>query len=610
MLRQRRAARSLLRPTFHVPARRDFFGLGKKNDAGSDKGGEKGFSFNFDEQKLRAMQELFSKQSPEKQAELVKKALELQKTFGMIPGMGKLAQKNIEMLTKFAGSTQSAQEPRSVERGAATVTSSGTDAGPRGGTSGLSRGAKGPTIDELKKINLGPEIEALFAELSSMRAKKNSYRDKHLATSEELEKLQKEVAELRATDANLRAKLRKVEQDVLRLNCENMELKEREKDWKKAQVMNEKLTSRVQSLQNDSAAQDRQRSDALVVQLRERDDALRSMQRKLDRLRRRDPMAQFSRLCNNVARLCDSAVGEAKEISDDSFAALQSAYLREQELAWKRAAQHDSAAARAYVAVVRRFYLNHCPYARYDALISCPETCVSVLSEVVREQGFSVEHISGERYVVMSPPTTSSSTTLKSSGTLGPYGVCMALYLAGKISADENVLALRLNAVYPHVSATLFNDASRCTVQYETARSSGPGGQAVNVAETQVTAKLSIDGIVAYTVEAQESRSALANRELATEKLGNARRQHYNEHLVKQNKSEGVERRMVALLEEKLGDDGIVTSSKAVPGSVVGQETCVELVREAVAKGTLARSELGLVLGMQHLFQQLKKTQQ
>lgn len=45
---------------------------------------------------------------------------------------------------------------------------------------------------------------------------------------------------------------------------------------------------------------------ALQQQLQNKEDALRSLHRKLDRLRLRDPLLQFSLACSDIARLCDN----------------------------------------------------------------------------------------------------------------------------------------------------------------------------------------------------------------------------------------------------------------------------------------------------------------
>lgn len=46
---------------------------------------------------------------------------------------------------------------------------------------------------------------------------------------------------------------------------------------------------------------------ALQQQLQSKEDALRSLHRKLDRLRLRDPLLQFSLTCSDIARLCHNA---------------------------------------------------------------------------------------------------------------------------------------------------------------------------------------------------------------------------------------------------------------------------------------------------------------
>ncbi|KEG09912.1 type 11 methyltransferase [Trypanosoma grayi] len=621
-----------------VVARRHFFGGGKAADNNNNKekgsssgndngvrgifggggGGAGGMPPGFDAEKLRAMQELISSQPPEKQMEMMKKALEFQKTIGKIPGIGKLAQKNIEVMEHLVKNVQQQQQETTKP------VTSGSSEGPMSGKkttfdnffpaqSAAAGSSSGPTIDELKKINLGSEIEALFAELKVMRAKKNSYRDKLFAREEELEKAHKELAQIRETDASLRAKLRKVEQEVMLINSENMELREHEMEWRQVRQKNKELTTAVERMQHSDAAHDRQRSDVLQAQLREKEDALRSLQRKLERLRRRDALLQFSRLCSDVARLCDASRDVAKDASDEAFAALQNVYEEEQERAWAAAAGRDGAAAHAYVAVVRRFLLSRVPHANYDALVAV-EGDVEALRGVAAGMGFTLHHMSNERYIISAPAMVPAPPAF-----LGPYGISVGLYLAGKtataaVGAEQEALPFRLTAVFPNVSLTLFSNPKRVSVHFDTARSSGPGGQAANVTETQITAKLSIDGETAYVAEAQDSRSALSNRETAMEKLEKARRQQFNEQLAKQQRVEGVEQELVRVIREQ----NAASSNNSDGGSGGGGGTIVdvapaavvEVVRDAVAKGHMSRVELALVYGMRHLSHAAAATRQ
>lgn len=602
----------------HVMGRRLLFGGGgrpadgRKNAKDGDFSaglGEGGLPFGLDAQKLRVMQEMMSRQPLDKQVEMMKKTLEFQKTLGKIPGFGKLAQKNIEVMEHLVKSAESQHHqqqksaPKSGESGGVLGANNnnhnsnskqsgfGSSQSPNTATGDGGRSTSGPTIDELKKINLGPEIEALFAELALMRKKKNAYRDKLFSKEEELEKAQKELAQARETDVSLRTKLRKVEQDVMLLNSENMELKEQAKEWRQVRQKNEALTDTLQKMQQGDAALDRQRSDALQVEVREKEETLRSLRRKLERLRRRDPLLKFSRLCSSVARLCDAERDTARDVFDDAFAALQSCYEQEQSHAWETAVAQNGVGARAYAAVVRRFFLSRVSHANYDALVAV-EGDVDALREFVKESGLTVQHVGAERYVIAAAEDTAASGAF-----LGPYGVSVGLYLAGKVGKDVFGQPFRLTAVFPHVSTILFNNAHRATVHYDTARSSGPGGQAANVTETQIIAKLFIDGQTAYVAEAQDSRSALSNREAATEKLGKLRRQQYNEQLAKQQRIEGVERQLVSIVKEQYSSDNDMGVDAVMPAAVV------DMGRTAVSQGHLSRVDFGMMCGMLSLGQ-------
>uniref|UniRef100_A0A0A9ZCY2 Peptide chain release factor 1-like, mitochondrial n=1 Tax=Lygus hesperus TaxID=30085 RepID=A0A0A9ZCY2_LYGHE len=107
-----------------------------------------------------------------------------------------------------------------------------------------------------------------------------------------------------------------------------------------------------------------------------------------------------------------------------------------------------------------------------------------------------------------------------------------------------------IDSVAPYVSTELINNTHRSRISYETARASGPGGQATNVTETQINAKLVVDEQVLYTAEAQDSRSALNNKESALYKLQTQKRGQFNEVLHKHHRYEETAKRVMTHLQQ------------------------------------------------------------
>ncbi|KPA78314.1 putative mitochondrial hypothetical protein [Leptomonas pyrrhocoris] len=636
------ATRSCGPAALHGPTRALFDNLKKQlgvvagNSSGSSAGepnAPPGFPPGFNAQQMQTLQQLFNSQPKEKQAQLMTQAMEMQKMMSRIPGMGKMAQKNaamLEQMLKMQGAAPAAAAaPASNDNSGPTAppSSARRDLFRDATTATPNKPRSGPSLDELKKVNLGPEIEALFDELRTTRQRKNEYRDKYHAAQSSLDELRKAHNDLAARETNVRGKLAKAEQDVMLLTSENMELRDSSKAVKQLTHTNRQLKHEVDQLRSAaqaSAAPGTASYAALKQRHRATEDALRSLQRKVDRMRRRDPLLQFSLACSDVSRLCTSiraddhfsssggggessaaagggggssnakeALGEAgQEAAEQAFADLQRIYLQRLQEAWTAAGHEHGAAARAYVAVVRRYVMTRVPHANYDAVVSFTGD-VAALRAVFTGVGFTVESIPGDgnRVHVVAAAGAAPWTDMP-----GPYGYAFALRLSAagdppnsssSSSGTGGRAAFTVTSAHPFVSATLMHNDKRCGVQYETARASGPGGQATNVSETQVYAKCSIDGVPAFTAESQDSRSAMSNKEAALEKLRQQRRQQYNDTLAKQEKAEAVQAQLVEAVRGQ--------------GGLTMDEEVLRLVQEAAAARQITAGDAALVTMMREL---------
>lgn len=553
--------------TTSIAVQRGSFFFGKKNDNGtappasssssSTSSPPKGFDVGGFQQ--------FLKSTPEQQLDMMQKAANMQRTMGKVPGLGLLARKNADMMDRMikmqrdmtvgkpvdpAEKQRLEQEARGLmaERGVdpekaavavkSALGSSQPPPPPRFGGSSSARGASsGPSLDELKKVNLGTEIEALFQELKSVRESKNSYRDKFNAREKECDELQKEAQALRDTSANLRSKLQLAETNVLLLNSESMTLKDEAKLAKDLQRQNSLLNQKITLLQHNDTQPLLARIQELEAALRTKEAHEQSLHRKLDRTRRRDPLLQFTSACSTgPLQLCrssdDSGETEGRKIVDDAFQSLRSTYDDAQQQAWSTAVAANGGGAKLMVAAARELIASWLgSKGKLDATVHVGGSDEKVLASTLkswRDVGFTVEKdtMSEGKYVVSSP---SSATT---PSTLGPYGVIAAAMLARSrptSSSSSRGTTDTIISVAPCISSALLNNSNRAKIDYESCRSGGPGGQAANVSETQINAKLSIDGVFLYKTEAQDSRSALANKESATEKLVTTHTKHWND---------------------------------------------------------------------------------
>lgn len=569
-----------------LASQRGSFFFGKKDDANKKDSAAGGAAASeptsamkgFD---VRRVQE-FMKAPPQQQLEMMQKAADMQRSFGKVPGLGLLARKNADVMDRMIKMQQDAlggkptnmEEKQKLEQDVkSTMAQRGVDPDkaaaaiknamsqpPPPSSPPPHRGQRsGPSLDELKKVNLGTEIEALFQELKSVRESKNSYRDKFNAREKEFEDLQKETHTLRDTTANLRSKLQLAEKNVMLLNSETMSLKDETKNIKELQRQNSSLSQKITLLQHND-------TQPLVARIQELEAALRlkeahqsSLQRKLDRTRKRDPLLQFTENCSTgPLQLCrppstqshsngavaatqhgddaSASIGdEGKSLVSDAFQQLRAYYDDAQQQAWNSAVATKGAGAKLIVAAARELissWLGH--KAKLDATVHLSGSAddISAMVKKWTDDGYDVENdsLAGGKFIVSSPSTSLTPATL------GPYGVIAAMVLAREApqrksaaAASPNHTSAHIVSVSPCVSTALSKNANRAVVDYESCRSGGPGGQAANVTETQINAKLSVDGVFLYKTEAQFSRSALANKEAATEKLYTTQLKHWND---------------------------------------------------------------------------------
>jgi hypothetical protein len=389
-----------------------------------------------------------------------------------------------------------------------------------------------PTIDELRRINLGPEIEALFTELRTMREKRNAVRSKLAEREAELDRVTAECKHAKDTESSLRQRLQLAEQNVLLLNSDLMDLKEKAAELKTAKATVAKLQQAVHSLQSSDTAPLAKKIESLEALLADKDDQLRSSARKIDRLRRRDPLLQFSGhvnvLTRNVEGHSDVAADSGAVLLEDSFNSIQESFSAEVASAWAAAAARNGNAARHVVAAAKEFFRRNLDHAALDASVGVTGN-VEAATAIFTSAGFSVAQVSG-RLQVTSPLESGVPVSR-----CGPFALAAALSILTapkqQQQQQQQQLDFTVTAAHPMVSETLAKCTKRTRLEFDTCRSSKPGGQAANVAETQITVRLFVDDVFAFSSEAQDTRSAVSNKELALERLTNERLPQFNTEL-------------------------------------------------------------------------------
>ena len=516
------------------------------------------------------MMKEFMKKSPDQQVEMMRQALEMQKKFGgSLPGLGKLNEKNTAfmegMINNLEAKTKAnaaASSPAAGTKAPSTTTASASSSSASAASSankGGFRSPTGPTLEELRKINLGAEIEELFAELGSMREKRNHYRAELERREGQLATAEKEATEAKAKAADLRSRLGASENTVRIMNTETVALKASAQTLKAVQDENRRLTAKVSALQTNDTVPLRQRIAALEAELGQAQDGARALQRKLDRMRRRDLVAQFSHLLNDIRATAASSSPSASSstaaasesaasaaAADDSalapttereaarhaelFSAVQASYDGAAHEAWS---QCGPAAAASLVAACEQFILRAVGRSngRLDAIVELPQGAAGTEAEaalraVAKERGYTVAKAADAGSVVVALPADAATPAL-----LGPYGVLAAF-------AAARPAALPLAAVKPFISEALSRNAKRVAVSTSTTRSSGPGGQAANTAETQVSMTFSLDEERLFVSEAQDTRSQVANKNLAESRLFEERLALHNKKLASASRGE------------------------------------------------------------------------
>eukprot|EP00758_Cryptobia_borreli_P020319 Tbor_TRINITY_DN9977_c0_g1::TRINITY_DN9977_c0_g1_i1::g.17694::m.17694 len=556
----------------------------------------------FDENKFK----IFKKLTPEDQVKMMRQAVEKRKTMGSdnsnwmskLPGMGAMTSMNISMMEKMIDNyeknlpvknketTSSSPHPSTSssypqnlppfgDKGSASVHTTKTVFSNSSGHAAVRNNQTGPTLEDLQKVNLGQEIEELFAELKTMREKRNYYRNELEKKEKIIEANAREHITLSTKETDMRRRLATAEQNMMILNNECMELKAAAHDHK---ILQQKHIE----LQNMLAASKRITSDIketkeIESEIAAKDDVIRGLNRKLQRVRRRDPLLQFSLLIDIIRSSAVKTVSEMKagkgyhtanviagnedpfnSVVSDEFLQLQEAYNHSLGTAWEACSDQ-----------VRQVLLTTCsqyiaviigkPYARLDALVTfkrnidveinskifkdmlaAKNLVVRSLEESADSKGHSAN---GEcRYVISMSP--SSNGPLKEKDVvMGPFGYFLAAYISlgfqsaetsGKSSfyrgmfeknkdiPDKELIGTlfrNMTSVKPFVSDYLARHETRSRVEVTTSRSSSSGGQAANVSETQITMNLYVDGIRLFTSEAQDTRSAMTNKEMAETRL-------------------------------------------------------------------------------------------
>ena len=583
----------------------------------------------------RRMKEFMSK-PPEEQIQFMRSALEMQKKVGgSVPGLGKMNNMNVRMmeqmidgLEKTIGKADGAKgsttattttTPVTTHSSSTTTTSaksnntwrapnnnsshaSSSGASTSGGRTASPlhtaqpvsndpppgpnafKNASGPTLDELRKINLGPEIEELFTELRHMRGKRDHYRSQMDKAEVALKYTASELKETQEKAADLRKRLGNSEQTVTKLTAENLALQQRTAELQQVQSQVRSLNTTVSALKGNDTAPLNDRIAQLERALSSANDHNRSLQRKLDRARKKDPVLQFSlQVLTELASLKSApSVADAEEgcfvsqgldgmefsvagagadttrasdavaaVAEEAFSSLQETYNRAADGVWESNCVPES--TRALVVASSDFVATRIgrPLSSFDAVVTLVKGQTAFpaeLKESLSQQGFVVAAAPGSAVDDASFVVTAGTPLIPAMGFLGPFGACKLIFDIAKLSGHNEAASHRIQSaagddvrtllssvasvvarVVPHISAELAKDPRRSRVDIHTSRSSGPGGQAANVGETQITANLLIDGIHVLTSECQDSRSAMNNKDVALSRL-------YGEKLDRLNK--------------------------------------------------------------------------
>jgi hypothetical protein len=496
-----------------------------------------------------------------------------------------------------------------------------------------------PTIDELRRINLGPEIESLFGELRSMREKRNAIRAKLCDKEAELDRVAAECKHAKETEASLRQRLQLAEQNVVLLNSELMDLKEKASELKTSKANAAKLQQTVQLLQASDPRPLLKKIEGLEAQLSNKDEQLRSAARKVDRLRRRDPLLQFSRQVEVLNRssaesvatvgagVADGGGGGSSAASGggatsnssnsvasssafdstssalvDSFAGLQEDFGAEVNSAWAAVAARNGNAARHIVLACKEFYRKHLAHAALDAMVVISGN-PQAATDFFIGAGFSVADQGGGRMLVSTAENSEAPA-----GMCGPFACAMAasilaassaaasaavVGLAPNSSAPSLLLDFSIISVHPVVSQALASNPKRTRLEFDTSRSSKPGGQAANVSETQITVRLFIDNCFAFSSEAQDTRSAVNNKSLAVERLTSERLAQYNSELA----ASGIARKFsdesaqAALMPVLDGDESYSSTSSSSSSPLQSMQALGRYVDEAAGTHAISRAD-------------------
>jgi predicted nucleic acid-binding Zn-ribbon protein len=383
------------------------------------------------------------------------------------------------------------------------------------------RSATAPAGGE-EKVDLGPELEAMFTELREMRRSRNEYRTKHDAADKQLQSAMADIKRLMAVESDLRQRLGRSEKEVSLLSTEAVALRDRLKEQRSSQKDVKAAQAEVQRVRQEAE----QKVSTAVQRLGEEHamavDA-KQLRRRIERLSKANPIARFTTDAADIldfakahAPAAAAASDQGVDAANDAVATAQADVASQVEAQWAALAKRHGEAA--VVAVGRAFWGKSVPYGRYDAIVTVDGDGAAVLDLVSKD----------ERFRVLATEASEGTTRVTIGAAVGAFNAnpCGPVaYLRAFASLPE---AQGIRLVVPAVTSAMMEDASRCRFEIQHSRSSGPGGQATNVSENCVTVTLLVDDVVIARAKSQDSRSAATNLDVAKAKLAEEPLQRHN----------------------------------------------------------------------------------
>eukprot|EP00760_Papus_ankaliazontas_P030303 PhM_4_TR4730/c0_g1_i1/m.59471 len=378
-----------------------------------------------------------------------------------------------------------------------------------------------PPPAQQQSPTLPQHMEELFAELSHRRARIHELNLVVDDLKSQNAELKKQLGETKSTEERVRSQLKRTDTKAVDQADEIRSLKEKEKELAVYRSKLDAANAELNKLKAKNAPNEHNvaRIQELTTSVAEKETQIRRLEKRVERLRSQSPgLVALQNVVRTLSAACPAEDEAARDAADAALVDVIRRYSSVLESSW---ADHRAKVGTvgAVVTACRTYVRSVVAHSMLDCTVAGGTACIpaDLRTYLETEEGLVFVDKSDGTTLVYCPE-------LKYSG-----GAAAAIGACGIMTClKTSKIVEGLGAIRPCLSQETIDAAKRTHIEHEKTRSSKPGGQAANVTETHVTAKLLLDGAAFARSECQDTRSQHENIKIAESRL-------MKEHVTKKN---------------------------------------------------------------------------